>query len=76
MRTAEAVRCSAVLFDLDGTLVDSEPNYEAAGMWVFAIPTLTEPPLHPSFYRAHRLWEGGMKDFRARDLLAGIRPKG
>jgi len=45
----------------------------AAGMKVAAIPTITEPPLHEIFFRADRLFPGGMGEFRADDFLAGLR---
>ena len=40
----------------------------AAEMAVVAIPTLSPSP-GDVFHRAHRLFEGGMADFRARDFL-------
>jgi len=46
---------------------------EAAGMKSVAIPTITEPPLHGSFFRADRLYAGGMEEFTAEDILARIR---
>lgn len=44
----------------------------AAGMRSVAIPTITEPPLHESFFKADLLYRGGMREFSAADVLGGI----
>ena len=57
-------------------LEDSAAGVEAAlaaGIRVFAIPTIITPPLPEPFHRAHRLWPQGMRSFRAEDFLAGVR---
>lgn len=49
-----------VIFDLDGTLVDSEPNYFEAGRRTLAGQGVTD------FARADLLVRGGQAEFTAR----------
>lgn len=58
---------------------DSTQGVEAAksgGMLCIAIPSTIEKPLHPSFYLADLLFEGGMAEFDEAKALRWIRTPG